>query len=376
MEIPEFTPEIGDAEIARVVGTLKSGWLTEGEKTAELEKLLANYFGCRRVVMMPNGTLAIFAALKILGIGEGDEVLVPDFTFFGTASAVVLAGAVPVFVDVDPRDGNMCVRAAEASLSQRTRAVLPVHMYGQAADMTALSSFAERHGLTLVEDAAQGMGVTIGERHVGTFGDIGCISFFADKTMTTGEGGALIVNRESLIEDCLYFKNQGRLRRGSFVCDRMGYNFRITDVQSAVGLAQFERVEETIGRKRALRAQYFELLKHCPGVRLPEENGFGRVVPFRVNILVDDPAELSRHLAERGVATRRYFYPLHLQPGFKGYPTVMRQRPVNSVALFESGLMLPSGLNLTDEEIAFVCDTIVEFQSEQAFKGRTFAVGV
>ncbi|NOT00875.1 MAG: DegT/DnrJ/EryC1/StrS family aminotransferase [Phycisphaerales bacterium] len=376
MRIAEFTPEIGDAEIARVVGSMKANWLTEGEKTAELEKLLANYFGCRRVVMMPNGTLAIFAALKILGIGEGDEVLVPDFTFFGTASAVVLAGAVPVFVDVDPRDGNMCVRAAEASLSQRTRAVLPVHMYGQAADMAALTAFAARHGLKLIEDAAQGMGVTFGDRHVGTFGEIGCISFFADKTMTTGEGGALIVNRESLIEDCLYFKNQGRLRRGSFVCDRMGYNFRITDVQSAVGLAQFERVEETIRRKRALREQYYELLKHCPGVRLPEENGFGRVVPFRVNIQVDDPAELSRHLEARGVATRRYFYPLHLQPGFKGYQTVMRQRPVNSVALFESGLMLPSGLNLTTQEIEFVCDNIVEFQSEQSCKGRSLAAGV
>ena len=365
MRINEFSPQIGRAEIAKVLEVLEDNWVTEGKKTQELEARLAEYFGCRRAIMVPNGTLALFAALKVLGIGPGDEVLVPDFTFFASGSSVVLTGAKPVFVDVDERDGNICVESARRSISEHTKAILPVHIYGQSCNMHQVMELARQYNLLVVEDAAQGMGVTCGERHVGTFGDIGCISFFADKTMTTGEGGALLVNDEALADRCIYFKNQGRLKRGSFVHEQMGYNFRITDLQAAIGLAQFDRLDATIQAKRALQDAYYRRLRSCPGVRFPQPNGYGEVVPFRVNILVDDPEGLADYLAQREIAVRRYFYPLHLQPSFNETNMIVREKPVNSIRLFETGLMLPSGLDLSEAEVDFVCGCIEEYQAEQ-----------
>ena len=363
MHIPEFSPQLGTAEIAEVIETLEDNWVTEGKKTQQLEELLAQYFGCKHVIMVPNGTLALFAALKVLGVGAGDEVIVPDFTFFGTASAVVLSGARPVLVDVDEFDGTISVAAAEASLSENTKAIIPVHIYGQSCDMLSVMRFAREHGLYVIEDAAQGFGVDFGDKHVGTFGNIGCISFFADKTLTTGEGGALIVSDDETARQCRYFKNQGRPARGSFIHNHMGYNFRITDMQAAIGLAQFKRIGETIKRKQSLRAAFYELLDGCPGVRMPLDNGFGNVVPFRVNILVEKPEALSRFLAERGIATRRFFYPLHLQPALTARNSAVRRTPIQSVRLFEAGLMLPSGLDLTEDQIDYICACIHEYQA-------------
>jgi len=366
MQVAEFSPRFGKEEVFSILETLEDNWLTEGKKTAELERLLAEYTGAKHVLMVSNGTLAIFAALKVLGIGPGDEVIVPDFTFFGTASAVILTGAKPVFVDVDEDDFNISTASAEGSISDRTRAILPVHMYGQACDMISVMALAKRHDLLVVEDAAQGLGVTFGDRHVGTFGQIGCMSFFADKTLTTGEGGALLVNDDRIALACKYFKNQGRLHRGTFIHDQVGYNFRITDLQAAIGVAQFARLGETIARKRALRAKYYARLGGCPGVRLVRDNGFGNVVPFRVTILVDDPRGLAAFLREREIATRGFFYPLHLQPSLTAANSVVREKPLTSIRLHEQGLMLPSGLDLTEDQIDFVCAAIEEFQHNAA----------
>lgn len=366
MRIPEFEPVIQGDEINQVLATLESNWLTEGPQTRCLEDLLADYCGCRRVLMVSNGTMALFAALKILGVGPGDEVLVPDLTFFGSASAVVLTGARPVFVDVDEFDFTLSPVSAEASISERTRAIMPVHLYGQSCDMLSVMQLARKHNLKVVEDAAQGLGVTFGARHVGTFGDIGCMSFFADKTLTTGEGGALLVNDDQLAEECIYFKNQGRLHRGSFVHQRMGYNLRITDLQAAIGVAQFSRLDRTIAQRREIRGLYYERLEGCPGVALPVDNGYGLVVPFRVNILVDDPGRLAEFLSEREIATRRFFYPLHQQPSFNEENSIVRHTPVCSVRAFERGLMLPSGLNLDEHRINAVCECIWEFQTERS----------
>jgi len=374
MHVPEFSPVLHKEELFSVIETLEDNWVTEGKKTKALEAALAAYTGAKHVIMMPNGTLAIFAALKVLGIGPGDEVIVPDFTFFGTASAVILTGAKPVLVDVDEYDFNISVASAEMAITGRTRAIVPVHMYGQSCDMQAVRTLARRHGLFVVEDAAQGMGVTFGGHHVGTLGDIGCVSFFADKTMTTGEGGALFVNDDRLAEACIYFKNQGRRHRGSFVHEHVGYNFRITDLQAAIGVAQFDRLGDTISRKLALRDAYYTRLAECPGVGFARDNGFGDVVPFRVNILVDDPEGLAAHLKQRSIDTRRFFYPLHLQPSLSGDNCVVPHKPISSVRLFEKGLMLPSGLNLRDQEIEYVCAAIQAFQRER-YEVRTGLAG-
>lgn len=366
MNIPEFSPSLGEQELAEVIAVLKSGWITEGERTTRLEAQLADYFGCKRVLMMPNGTLAIFAALKLIGIGPGDEVIVPDFTFFGTASAVILTGATPVFCDVDPETGNIDAASAEASLGPKVRAILPVHLYGQSADMDPILNLAERHRLRIVEDAAQGMGVTYRGRHVGTMGDVGCLSFFADKTLTTGEGGALLLNDDRLIEQGIYFKNQGRLHRGCFVHPCLGYNFRITDLQAAIGLAQFDRLPALIESKQRISAHYRKRLESLPGIGFLADRGFGALVPFRMAIRVNRPNELAEYLEGRGIGSRRFFYPLHLQPSLNAENSMHRVPLTHSIRLFESGLMLPTGPQMTANQIDAVCDAIHSYWAAQA----------
>ncbi len=361
MNIDQFSPCLGQKEIDGVLETFQANWLTEGPKTAELERRLAEYTGARHVLMVPNGTLALFAALKVLGIGPGDEVLVPDFTFFGSASAVILTGARPVFVDIDPHDFNLDVASARHCLSEFTKAIMPVHIFGQPCQMEQVMSFAREYDLRVVEDAAQGIGVRFGAGHVGTFGDIGCLSFFADKTMTTGEGGALLVGDDELADRCMYFKNQGRLNRGSFIHTQVGYNFRITDLQAAIGVAQMDRLPYIIRRKHDIREQYRRELEHNPTVRLTPRSTLGDSVPFRINILLDDPESLQDFLEHQGIAARRFFYPLHLQPSLTPHNSITRKKPVGSVTAFKRGLSLPSGVNLTAGQIHRVCTCINEF---------------
>ena len=361
MRIRQFDPHLGEEEIVKVLETLKDNWLTEGPKTAELEQRLREYTGAKHVLMVPNGTLGLFVALKVLGLGPGDEVLVPDFTFFGSASAVILTGAKPVFVDVRSEDFNIDMAAARHCLSEATRAIMPVHIFGQTCDMNQVMSFALEYGLKVVEDAAQGIGVRCSGQHVGTFGDIGCISFFADKTITTGEGGALLVNDDEVADRCMYFKNQGRLHRGSFIHTHVGYNFRITDLQAAVGVAQMNRLDYIIERKHKMLELYRQLLADCPGVMFPRPNGLGDFVPFRINILLDDPEALQDFLEHEGIAARRFFYPLHLQPSLNRTNSVVRRKPVESLQAFKRGLSLPSGINLGQDQIARVCKAINEF---------------
>ncbi|MCH7702087.1 MAG: DegT/DnrJ/EryC1/StrS family aminotransferase [Planctomycetes bacterium] len=370
MKVQQFSPSVGQQEVFNLLDTLRDNWMTEGKWTARLEAMIRDRCGCSYALMVPNGTLALFAALKVLGIGPGDEVLVPDFTFFGSASAVALTGAKPVLVDVRASDFTMDPGAAERSIGPATRCIMPVHIYGQTCDMAALTKLAQGHDLLMVEDAAQGMGVTCGDRHVGTFGDIGCMSFFADKTITTGEGGVLLVNDQELAERCMYFKNQGRLERGSFVHPQMGYNFRITDMQAAIGVAQFERIDAVIARKREIVDLYREHLAAAPGIEWPADNGLGQTVPFRANILVDHAERLADFLSTKDIQARRFFYPLHRQPSLNADNAVVRETPKQSVRLFERGLSLPSSPDITTEEIRYVCSSITDFLGTAARPDR------
>lgn len=360
--IESFSPSFEKEEIFNIIQTINDNWVTEGKKTQELETRLAEYFQCKRVLMMPNGTLAIFAALQICGMKPGDEVIVPDFTFFGTASAAILGGGIPVLVDVNENDYNIDVSIAQESLSEKTKFIVPVHIYGQSCNMTDVVNFAKKNNLIIVEDAAQGFGVTFGKQHVGTFGKIGCMSFFADKTITTGgEGGCLIINDEELIEKSIYFKNQGRLHRGTFIHEHVGYNFRITDLQSAIGLAQFNRSEQIINRKREIQKKYYERLSSCKKIHIPDDTKVGNSVPFRVNILTDDTKGLISFLKEREISIRTFFYPLHKQPALNSTNSIVRKTPIVSTSLFDKGLSLPSSLSITDDKIRYVCDCIIKF---------------
>lgn len=359
--IPQFEPWLGEEELAQVAETIRANWITGGEKVREFERKIGELCGVKRAIAICNGTLALYVGLKILGIGEGDEVIVPDFTFIASANSVVMVGATPVFVDIDAKTFNIDPECTERAITPKTKAIMPVHIYGQSADMEAIGEIAKRHGLYVIEDAAQGIGVTFNGKPVGGFGKVGCLSFYADKTMTTGEGGMVLTNDDELVRQCLILKHQGRTGRGIYFHEHIGYNFRLTDLQAAVGLAQFSKLPTIIERKKGNEKLYRELLKDVEGVEFPYIDPRGFNVPFRINILVDEPERLHNFLEKEGIGARRFFYPLHQQPCYK----VGGEFP-NSVRAYERGLSLPSAVTLTREQISYVCQKIKEY-----FRNRT-----
>ncbi len=361
IRIPQLEPFLGEEELAELADCIRTNWLTEGPKATEFVRLLRDYTGARHILLVPNGTLALYVALMVRGIGPGDEVIVPDFTFFASGSSVVLAGATPVFVDVDP--GTLCIapEEVERAITPRTRAIMPVHMYGQSADMDAVMRIAGDHGLFVIEDAAQGIGTRLRGRHVGTFGDLGCLSFFADKTLTTGEGGAIMTNDDRLADLTLYFKNQGRENRGSFIHPYMGYNFRLTDVQAAIGLAQMRKLDDLIARKQRAEAHYRARLAGVEQVRFLADVPGSTRVPFRIGILVPDAPALTEYLTQAGIGLRGFFYPLHRQPAFTPQNSRHLEGIRHSVYAYEHGICLPSSAGLQETQVDYVCDRIAEF---------------
>ena len=366
MKVNQFDPFLTTEEIKSVIGTIQDNWITEGKKTAQLQEMLQNYCNVKHVIMLPNGTMALYVALKIVGIGPGDEVIVPAFTFIGSATSVTLTGAKPVFCDVNLDDFNMNTENLKKCLSPRTKVIMPVHIYGQAVKkMDQVMAIAKDKKLLIVEDAAQGLGTTFGRQHVGTFGEVGCISFYADKTITMGEGGALLTNDDVLADRCRYFKNQGRLNRGSFIHPQMGFNFRITDLQAAIGVIQMKKLKMIINRKAQNESLYKKFLKDCSHVKFPVNTKVGKRVPFRINILVDNPENLGNFLSEKGVGVRRFFYPLNLQPCFNNNNSVRLDPCQNAFRIFEQGLSLPSGVGLKEKQIQYVCNHIKRYYSKK-----------
>lgn len=368
MQIPQVSPWLGEDEQTAAAQAIADNWITEGPRCAAFSQQLNELMGAAYGVFAPNGTLALLLGLLALGIGPGDEVLVPDITFVGSATAVAMAGATPVFVEVTSHTYQIDIAACASALSPRTRAVMPVHLYGMCADMDAVMAFARQHGLFVIEDAAQAIGVRYRGQHAGTFGDVGCFSFFADKTITTGEGGYVVCRDAAVYERLRLLRNQGRLDRGSFVHQAIGYNFRITDVQAAIGLAQLAKLDQIIGRKQAILGWYKQELALVPDVRIvPVEPG-SEYVPFRVIVLCPQAHDLMAYMSRAGVQPRTFFYPLHRQPCFahldkaQGGPLDLDDRHFpNAIRGYERGVSLPVFPTLSREQVHVVCDTIRAF---------------
>jgi perosamine synthetase len=354
--IPQFEPWLGEEELAQVTETIRANWITGGTKVKQFEKQIGELCGVRHAIAVCNGTLALYVGLKALGIGEGDEVIVPDFTFIASANSVVMAGARPVLVDIDPKTFNIDAASTEKAVTNKTKAIMPVHIYGQAADMDRICDIAGKHGLHVIEDAAQGIGVKFNGKPVGGFGDVGCLSFYADKTMTTGEGGMVLTNDDKLAEQCLILKHQGRTGRGIYFHEHIGYNFRLTDLQAAIGLAQLSKLPAIIERKKKNEKLYKDDLSDVDAVEFPYVDPRGFNVPFRINILVDDPESLSNFLNENDIGSRRFFFPLHQQPCYK-----IKGKFPNSINAYRRGLSLPSSVKLSAEEIKYITGKIREF---------------
>ncbi len=351
--IPQIEPWIDEEELKELKEVIASTWITENRKTEEFESRIKKLTGAKYALSVCNGTAALYVAQKALGIGEGDEVIVPDFTFIATSNSAIMAGAKPIMVDVDKKTFNMDAAELEAAITPKTKAIMPVHIYAQAADMEAIMKIAKKHSLPVIEDAAQGVGVYFNDKHVGTFGDIGMLSFYGNKTITTGEGAMLITNDERLYKKCWQLKNHGREAKGTFIHPHIGFNFGFTEMQAAIGVAQLRKLPKILERKKAINDRYRELLSGVEAVKFTEIDKRGRPAHWFTSILVDDVEGLAKHLLKNDVQTRRFFYPLHMQPCYKG---MAEGNFPNSEWAYKHGLSLPSSVLLKDEQIKFVAE--------------------
>ncbi|XXK29956.1 DegT/DnrJ/EryC1/StrS family aminotransferase [Rhodobacteraceae bacterium nBUS_24] len=357
MKIPQFKPFVGKEEYANISSCFEQNWITEGPKSKEFVENLLQLTGAKFGVLAPNGTLAIYLALISMGLQPGDEVIVPDFTFLGSASAVHMAGGVPVFCDVNRDNFQIDLESAKLIIGEKTKFIMPVHVYGTSCDMRPILEFASKYGLKIVEDAAQGIGVEYDGQHVGTFGQTGTFSFFADKTITTGEGGFIVTNDADVYENLLYLRNQGRKDRGSFIHPYIGYNFRMTDLQAAIGLVQLSKLPMIKQAKTSIWQQYQKELDDVSSIKFFKPNEKANFIPFRVAILSDRSELIQNKLKENDIETRSFFYPLRRQPCFKDIKCVTKEN-YNSDYGYKNGICLPSFVGISSGEISHICEVI------------------
>ncbi len=362
--IPVNEPLLGPRETEYVLDCVRSGWISSsGPYVARFEKAWARLCGVEHGVAVSSGTAALFAAVAALGLEPGDEVLMPTFTFIGCAHAILAAGATPVLVDCDERTWCMDVSQVAGLLTPRTRAVMAVHIYGHPVDMGSLRALALRHPLALVEDAAEAHGAEYCGIRTGGLGDVACFSFYANKILTTGEGGMVVTDDAELAARVRSYVNMAFRPERRFLHTEVGYNHRLTSLQAAVGLAQVEDFDRRVARKREIGARYTELLSDVEGLELPVEMPWARNVYWMYGIVVSeetglDAQALAGRLETEGVETRPFFVGMHEQPVFLSRGLFAGERYPVAERIARQGLYLPSGLGLADEDVEAVAAAV------------------
>jgi perosamine synthetase len=368
-------PLLGERELEYVAQCVRTGWVSSaGEFIARFEDGWAAYCGRRHGVAVANGTVALQLAVACLDLAPGDEVILPTFTIVSCAVAVVGNGGVPVLLDSDPETWCLDVGQLEAKITPRTRAIMPVHIYGHPVDMDPLLALAERHRLAVVEDAAEVHGAEYLSRRTdpagrwrrcGSFGALSCFSFYANKAITTGEGGMVLTDDPALAERLRSLRNLCFRPQRRFEHEELGTNARLTNLQAALGVAQLERIDAIVARKREIGHRYSRLLAGVPGVQLPTERSWARNVYWMFGLVLDestglDAARCAERLLERGVETRPFFLGMHEQPALRRLGLFAGERYPVAERLARQGLYLPSGLALTDELIERVAAAVRE----------------
>jgi perosamine synthetase len=362
--IPVNEPRLEGRELEYVTECLRTGWISSaGRFIGEFEESWAAYCGRRFGVAVCNGTVALQLAIAALDLGPGDEVIMPAFTIISCALAAIYQGAVPVLVDADPETWCMDVAQVAARISPRTRAIMPVHIYGHPVAMDPLLDLAERHGLAVVEDAAEAHGAEYRSargaspswRRCGSFGDMSCFSFYANKLVTTGEGGMVVTDDEGLAKRLRLLRNLAFKPGQRFLHNELGFNFRMTNVQAAIGKAQVERMDDTVERKRRIGARYQAALGSLPGIRVQVERPWARSVWWMNGLVLDGSggrtaASLAGELAALGVETRPFFLGMDRQPALRARGLFEGETYPVSAELADMGLYLPSGVGLTDDQ--------------------------
>lgn len=373
--IPVCEPFLNGNELKYVTDAVSTGWISSaGKYVSEFEKQFAAYSDCKYGIAVCNGTVSLHLAMAALGIGAGDEVIIPTFTMIASAFAVCYTGAKPVFVDADKETWNIDVTKIEEKITPRTKAIMPVHIFGQMCEMDKIVALAKKYNLFIVEDAAEAHGATYNGKKAGSYSDLGSFSFFANKNITTGEGGMLVTNSEELYNRARYFKNVCFPLDGNrnYMHQDIGFNYRMSNVIAAIGLAQTEKADEYKAMRIRNNQLYRKYLADVPGIIFQKNLPQAENVCWMNSIVVDPTQyghtkdELIAHLKENGIDTRLLFNGMHRQPSMKDFGCDCSGSYPVSDWLTENGFYLPSASSLKEETIKMICNTIASFRTSLA----------
>jgi perosamine synthetase len=362
--IPVNSPVITQESKELVARALSEGWISSaGPYLENFEHEFAKYLGVKHSIAVSSGTAALHVALLSAGIGKGDEVIVPAFTMAASWMAVMYTGATPIFVDVDPDIYTLDPMLIESAITSKTKAIMPVHIYGHPADMDPIIVIAKKHNLLIIEDAAEAHGATYKSKLTGTMGDINAFSFYANKIITTGEGGMIVTNDDQLADKARRFKDLSHSKAKRFVHDDLGYNYRMTSLQAALGSGQLSHINEFLATKTHMAEQYSAGLSGIPGVVTPVTKAWATHVYWMYAVLINEAEfglnkdQFRTKLLEKGIDTRDFFYAPNTQPALTNLGLGNGSFPVTN-RIANDGCYLPSGLAITDDQIKTVCETI------------------
>ena len=364
--IPVNEPLIGERELQYVTECLKTGWISSSGKFIEqFEEKWATYCSMKYGFAVSNGTAALQVSVGCLDLEQSDEVIMPTFTIISCALAVIYNGGKPILVDSDPKTWTMNITQIEKKITEKTKAIMPVHIYGHPCDMDPILELAQKYNLVIIEDAAEAHGAEYKGKKCGAFGDISCFSFYANKIITTGEGGMVLTNDDRYAEKARNLRNLCFRKDRRFYHTELGHNFRLTNLQAAIGLAQLERIDDLVEKKRWIGRTYNEKLKDIPGLFLPIEKSWAKNVYWMYGVVLDestgmDAVEFAKRLREHGIDTRPFFLGMHEQPIFHNMGLFKDEHYAVAERIAKQGLYLPSGLTLTEKEIDIVVNAVRE----------------
>ena len=362
--IPVCEPLIGKEEFKYVQECLETGWISSnGRFINEFEEKWADYCNMKYGIAVSNGTTALITSLGCLDLNQDDEIIMPTFTIISCALAAIYNNCKPVFIDSDPQTFTIDTTKIEEKITEKTRAILAVHIYGHPCDMDPIHELARKYDLVIIEDAAETHGAEYKGKKCGSLGDISCFSFYANKIITTGEGGMVLTNDKNYAEKARALRNLCFQKHRRFYHEKLGHNFRMTNIQAAIGLAQLERIDELVEKKRWIGHTYNKMLNDIPGIILPFEQSWAKNVYWMYGIVLKDTAgidasEFAKRLYKSGIDTRPFFLGMHEQPVLKDMGITGNGKYPISEMISKKGLYLPSGLTLTEDKIGLVAEAI------------------
>lgn len=359
--IPLSQPYLSEQETHNLSACINSGWISsQGSFVNEFETLFADFVQTKYAVAVSSGTAALHLALLAMGIGKGDEVIVPNLTFAATANAVIHTGATPILCDIDEQSWTLDCRQLKQLITDKTKAIIPVHLYGMPANMLEINAVAEQHGLDVIEDCAQALGASVGGKKVGSIGKCGCFSFFANKTLTTGEGGMVVTNDEDFWQQLLLYRDHGMRPEKRYWHEVAGLNYRMTNMQASIGVAQISKIDYLVSERNRINTLYRQHLSECQHVTFSSADYPVESVTWVTSILVPDAQSLADVLKDNNVDNRRFFAPLNQQPPYFVSDQADEKRFVASERIATHGISLPTFIGLQDTQVQTICELILQ----------------